>query len=196
MLSHMHAGSDQATDQAPLIKGKLLSITPVVIRPPSNSLPWDPMAVNGSHANGIKHAALEEQEGTGQGGREAKRARLETEPEAMDVQGSQVGGLAGAGDAAAATNGGTATQQPQQQQQAVDPDTQAPRPWPGTGTDARQVAESVCYVCELAGMPGKFDPKTAAALGVPKGPVSLLKKNDDAVTAAAPAAAVMDCVWD
>jgi hypothetical protein len=60
----------------------------------------------------------------------------------------------------------------QQPQQAVDPATGAPRPWPGTGPDAGQVAESVCYVCELAGTPGKFDPKCAAALGVPKGPVS------------------------
>ena len=30
----------------------------------------------------------------------------------------------------------------------------------------------VCYVCQLANIPGKFDPKKAAQLGVPKGPVS------------------------
>lgn len=30
-----------------------------------------------------------------------------------------------------------------------------------------------CYVCQLATIPGKFDPQKAAQLGVPRGPVSL-----------------------
>jgi hypothetical protein len=30
----------------------------------------------------------------------------------------------------------------------------------------------VCYVCQLATIPGKFDPQKAAQLGVPRGPVS------------------------
>jgi len=45
--------------------------------------------------------------------------------------------------------------------------------WPGTGEEAAvPKAESVCYVCELAGTPGKFDPKKAKALGVPHPSVS------------------------
>jgi ribonuclease Z len=34
------------------------------------------------------------------------------------------------------------------------------------------VAPSVAYLCQLATIPGKFDPKKAAQLGVPRGPVS------------------------
>lgn len=97
----------------------------------------------------------------------------------MDIQRSSQDGVAaatgeagGAVAAAANTKPPPTGSGPASHQQAVDSETRLPRPWPGTGPDASQVAESVCYVCELAGMPGKFDPKCAAALGVPKGPVS------------------------
>jgi hypothetical protein len=33
-------------------------------------------------------------------------------------------------------------------------------------------SEATCYVCEMRGVPGKFDHAAAEALGVPKGPVS------------------------
>lgn len=46
-------------------------------------------------------------------------------------------------------------------------------PWPGTGQEAVHEPPSVAYVCEMAGVPGKFDPSRAAALGVPRGPVGL-----------------------
>lgn len=33
--------------------------------------------------------------------------------------------------------------------------------------------DAACYVCELRGLPGKFDPKRADALDVPRGKVRL-----------------------
>lgn len=48
--------------------------------------------------------------------------------------------------------------------------------WPCTGPDAGTAkAETVCYVCELAGTPGKFDPKKAKELGVPHPRVSEMR---------------------
>jgi hypothetical protein len=32
--------------------------------------------------------------------------------------------------------------------------------------------DAVCYMCQLASIPGKVNPKKAAELGVPRGPVS------------------------
>jgi hypothetical protein len=36
--------------------------------------------------------------------------------------------------------------------------------------------DAVCYMCQLASIPGKFNPQKAAALGVPRGPVSMREK--------------------
>jgi hypothetical protein len=45
--------------------------------------------------------------------------------------------------------------------------------WLGPGMSA-VAPDVVCYMCQLGSIPGKFNPKKAAELGVPRGPVRLL----------------------
>ena len=63
--------------------------------------------------------------------------------------------------------------------------------WPGTGPGAARPVPSVAYVCELATVPGKFDPKKAVELGVPKGPVS----ERGAAVRMGPMIRCVECVW-
>lgn len=75
--------------------------------------------------------------------------------------------------AAAASNG-------QQQQQSGGQRAAAPRNAQHLGHGMSSAAPAVvCYICQLASIPGKLDPRKAAQLGVPKGPVSRVESGFD-----------------
>lgn len=134
-----------STACAPVATSKFLTITPLVIRPGRASGP----AQGDGAAQGEGEAGCS---GAGQpeDAPPPKRARVE----AGAVAGGSPGGPGGASGSGGGGSGG-------------EGGGGGSIAWPGTGPEAAAPRESVCYVCELAGTPGKFDPQKAKELGVP-----------------------------
>lgn len=138
----------KASSQA-LIKGAFMSISPVTISPVGGKSKAAPAAGEEGQEPSAKRQRTES-------GAEAAANGAATNGGSGDVamaDGEGAAAAAGAGGAAGATAGSEVH-------------------WPGTGEEAEAQVEAVAYVCELAGVPGKFDPKKAIALGLKPGPVS------------------------
>lgn len=178
-----------AGDTPEAIKTKFFTVTPLTIKP-VHQLLAEGTAAAGAGSAAEPHAAAVS--GTGArtdeaDGVEPCAKRLKTD--ACDDVSNAAAGLQGQTVMPAATNG--VAQAPGENKAVTEPEAtcapgsgtgappsgpaapaDAPIHWPGTGNEAVAEREAVVYVCEFATVPGKFDPKKAAELGVQKGPVS------------------------
>ena len=137
-----------AAKLAPLVETTFLTITPVVVSPSTPGAVTGVSSGEAVDADGAQQRAAK-RGADGEPDAGSKRARTATE--AMDTHREAAGPSAsGAQDASDATASRRQRYVRLQQQQPV-----------------------CCYVCEMPGVPGKFDPKQAAALGVPYGPVRM-----------------------